>query len=186
MSVSISELWLVVLLAGVFCWVASALIHMLIKYHNADYQELANEDEVSAALRASSPAPGLYSMPFCIDMNAMGEEAMQNKFAKGPVVMISVFPNGMPQMGKLLGQQVLFFIIGSALVAYLASLALLAGADNMTVFRHVFVASFLAYGWGQIPHSIWMGQPWSNCVRYLMDSVIYAVVTAATFAWLWP
>ena len=75
-------------------------------------------------------------------------------------------------------QQVSFFIIGSVLIAYLASLSLIAGADYLMVFRHVFVASFLAYGWGQVPYSIWLGQPWSNCVRYLIDAAIYAVVTA--------
>ena len=186
MSVSVSELWLVILLAGLLCWVASALVHMLIKYHNADYKELANEDEVSAALRASSPTPALYTLPFCIDMKAMGDEAMQSKFTKGPVAMIAIMDNGMPSMGKLLGQQVLFFVIGALLIGYLATTALVAGADYMTVFRHVFVASFLAYGWAQVPYSIWMGQPWSNCLRYIIDAIIYAGVTAGCFAWLWP
>ena len=186
MSVSISELWLAILLAGVLCWVASALIHMLIKYHNADYKKLSNEREVSDALRGGSPTPALYTMPFCADMKEMGDEAMQTKFADGPVAMITVMPNGMPAMGKLLGQQILFFIVGSVLIAYLASLSLLAGADSMLVFRQVFVASFLTYGWAQIPYSIWMGQPWSNCLRYLIDALIYAVVTASTFTLFWP
>ncbi len=186
MVVSLSTLWLPVLLAGILCWVASALIHMLLKYHNSDYSELSNEDEVSAALRAGSPAPALYSMPHCTDMKEMGGESMQAKFAAGPVAMISVLPNGMPPMGKLLGQQILFFIVGSLLLAYLATLSLSAGADYMTVFRHLFVAAFLAYGWASIPYSIWMGQPWSNCIRYMVDSLIYAAVTAGTFAWLWP
>ena len=186
MSVSVSELWLAILLAGVFCWIASALIHMLIKYHNSDYKELKNEDEVSAALRAGEPSPALYTMPYCSDMKAMGEEAMQKKFTEGPVAMITVMPDGMPPMGKLLGQQILFFILGSALIAYLASLSMVASADSAMVFRQIFVASFLTYGWAQIPYSIWMGQPWSNCVRYLIDAVIYAAVTAATFGMFWP
>jgi len=186
MSVSVSELWLAILLAGVLCWVASALIHMLVKYHNSDYSELSNEDEVMAALRNSSPSPALYSMPYCVDMKAMGEESMQAKFNKGPVAMISILPNGMPPMGKLLGQQILFFIVGAALIAYLASISIAAGSEYMTVFRHVFIASFLTYGWAQVPYSIWMGQPWSNCLRYMIDALIYAAVTAGTFAWLWP
>lgn len=186
MPVSISELWLAILLAGIFCWIASALIHMLIKYHNADYKELSNEGEVSAALGAGSPAPALYTLPHCTDMKEMGEESMQKKFNDGPVAMIAVMPNGMPPMGKLLGQQVLHFLLGSCLIAYLATLSLAGGSEYMSVFRWVFVASFLTYGWAQIPYSIWMGQPWSNCVRFLIDALIYAVVTAGTFAWLWP
>lgn len=186
MSVSISELWLAILLAGVLCWAASALIHMLLKYHNADYKELPNEGEVSAVLKASSATPALYSMPYCADMKTMGEDAMQKKFNDGPVAMLTVMPDGMPPMGKLLFQQVVFFIVGALLIGYLASISVAAGADYMVVFRHVFVASFLTYGWAQIPYSIWMGQPWSNCLRYLLDALIYASVTAGTFSWMWP
>lgn len=186
MAVSITDLWLAILLAGFLCWMASALVHMLIKYHNSDYKELENEDEVSAALNAGSPAPALYTMPYCSDMSAMEDDAMQKKFADGPVAMITVLPSGMPAMGKLLGQQILFFIFGSALIAYLAAMSIGVGADSMLVFRQVFVASFMAYGWAQIPFSIWMGQPWSNCLRYLVDALIYAVITGVIFSLFWP
>ncbi len=186
MSVSLVDLWLAVLLAGVLCWVASALIHMLIKYHNADYKKLPNENAVAKVLGEQSPEPALYTLPHCIDMKEMGDESMQQKFNDGPVAMISVLPNGMPPMGKLLGQQILFFIVGAGLIGYLATLSLSAGADYMTVFRHVFVASFLTYGWAQIPYSIWMGQPWANCLRFMIDAAIYAGVTAGTFAFMWP
>jgi len=186
MTVLLSQLWLAILVAGVLCWVASALIHMLFKYHNADYSELPNESEVAAALSAKNPTPALYNLPYCEDMKQMGEESMQKKFADGPVALISLFPNGMPSMGKLLSLQFAFFIIGSALLAYLATMALSADAEYMSVFRFIFVAAFVAYGWGQVPYSIWMGQPWSNCFRYFLDALIYAAVSAGTFAWLWP
>lgn len=186
MSISVFELWMAILASGLLCWFASALIHMLIKYHNADYKQLPNEEEIAAALGANSPAPSLYTLPHCKDMKEMGDESMQKKFTTGPVAMITVLPNGMPPMGKLLAQQILFFIVGSFLIGYLATLSIATGAEFMVVFRQVFVASFLTWGWAQIPYSIWMGQPWSNCVRYLVDALIYAGVTAATFAWLWP
>jgi hypothetical protein len=100
--------------------------------------------------------------------------------------MITIMPNGMPPMGKLLTQQILFFIFGSFLIGYLASISIPGNPDFMMVFRQVFIASFLTYGWAQIPYSIWMGQPWSNCIRYLIDALIYAAATAATFSYLWP
>lgn len=186
MSVAVFELWLAILVAGLLCWVASALIHMLFKYHNADYKELSNEYAVSSALADKSQVPALYTVPYCSDMKAMGEEAMQKKFNDGPVAMITIMPNGMPSMGKLLSQQVMFFIFGSFLIGYLATISIAANTDFMMVFRPVFIASFLTYGWAQIPYSIWMGQPWSNCLRYLLDAFIYAIVTAVTFALLWP
>lgn len=186
MLISISELWLAILIAGLLCWVTSALIHMLLKYHNSDYKELPSEDVVASALKENSVAPALYTVPYCSDMKKMGEELMQKKFNDGPVAMITVMPNGMPPMGKLFVQQVLFFIFGSFLIGYLATLSIQGNTEFMAVFSHVFVASFLTYGWAQIPYSIWMGQPWSNCVRYLIDALIYAAVTAGTFAFLWP
>lgn len=186
MSASLTQLWLPILLGGLFCWITSAVFHIVIKHHNADYKKLENEDDVADTMRAGKPTPGLYHMPHCTDMKDMADEAIQNKFKQGPIAMISVFENGMPPMGKLLGQQILFFILGSLLLAYVAVLSLPAGADYMAVFRTVMVTGFLAYGWAIIPYSIWYGHPWSNCVRYLIDALIYAAVTAGTFAWLWP
>ncbi len=186
MSVSLIDLWLAILLAGLFCWIASALIHMLIKYHNADMQELSNEGEVSQALGNAKAKPGLYHMPWCGDMSNMAKPVVQEKFNKGPVAMVTIFPNGLPPMGKLLLQQFLFFIFASFLVAYVTSMAFPVGADYMTIFRFVFVIAFMAYGVGEIPFSIWYGHPWSNCLRFLIDAAIYAAVSAGTFAWLWP
>ena len=40
---------------------------MVFKWHNSDYRKLANEDEVRAAIRSASPAPGQYIIPYCAD-----------------------------------------------------------------------------------------------------------------------
>ena len=111
---------------------------------------------------------------------------MQEKLKKGPIAMTSVFENGLPPMGKLLGQQFIFFLIGCLLVAYVATITLTSASDFMGVFRLSFVVSFLTFGYGLLPYSIWLGQPWSNSLRYLIDALIYAAVVAATFSWLWP
>ncbi len=186
MSVSIMQLWLPILLGGVFCWFSSALIHMLLKYHNADYQKLSNEKEVGDALRNGNVTAGFYHMPHCTDMKEMQNEAMQEKFNKGPIAMISVFENGMPKMSKLLGQQLVYFIVACSLIAYVATLGMAISADFMVVFRFVVVISFLTFGYAVIPYSIWFGHPWAISLRYLLDAVIYATIVAATFAWLWP
>lgn len=186
MTVSILQLWIPIIAGGLLAWVSSGLIHMLIKYHNSDYNQLPNEDEVMAALRAGSPSPKMYTVPFCSDMKKMGEEPMQTKFANGPVAMIAVMPNGMPAMGKLMGQQIAYFTFGCALIAYVASLVLAPGTDCKTVFYFIGEVSFLAFGWAVIPYSIWYGHTWSSTAKYLLDAIIYAVVVAGTFALLWP
>lgn len=186
MLVSLSALWLPVLLSGVFAWLASALIHMVIKYHNSDYKQLNHEPEVALALRQSDDSPGLYSTPYCADMKEMGDPIVQQRFNEGPVAMITIMRKGMPAMGKLLGQQLLFFILGSALVAYIAAMALAPGAESMHIFHVVFVTAFAAYAWAAVPYSIWFGQPWLNTIKYFIDAAIYAAVIAGTFVWLWP
>ena len=60
------------------------------------------------------------------------------------------------------------------------------GADYLDVFRVVGVAGFLAYAAGQVPAAIWMGKPWSVTWKEVLDGLIYGLVTAGVFGWLWP
>ena len=186
MTVSLVELWLPIILGTALAWVASGLIHMVFKYHNSDYQKLSNEDEVIAAVRNGSPSVGIHHFPHCTDMSEMKNEAMQQKFIDGPVAFLTIFPKGLPNMGKLMGQQISFFLVGCALIGYCAELALAPGAEYMTVFRFVATVGFLAFGWAMIPMSIWFGHLWSTTAKYLLDALIYSLVVACTFAWLWP
>lgn len=183
---SILDLWQPVLLGGFVAWMASALIHMALKYHNSDYRQLSNEDALRSALRSAKPGMGVHSVPYCGDMGQLQDEAMQAKFREGPVALVTVFPNGLPNMGKLVGQQLLHFVLGCALVAYCATLALGPGAAYMTVFRFVSTAGFLTFGWAVIPFSIWYGHSWASTAKYLLDALVYGLVVAGCFAWLWP
>jgi hypothetical protein len=185
-SVSLLQLWMPILLGTVLAWVASALIHMLVKYHNADYLPVPNEDEVMAALRNGMPKPGIHSLPYCAEMSDMNKPEVQEKFKRGPVAMIAVFPSGLPNMGKLMTQQVGFFLAGCVLIAYCAAQVLAAGSGFLAVFRLTSSVGFLAFGWAMIPMSIWYGHPWPNTVRYLVDALVYGLVIGVSFAWLWP
>ncbi len=186
MGVSLIDLWMPILLGSLLAWIASALIHMALKYHNSDYRQLANEDEVAASIGRGAPRPGLHAIPFCVDMGKMNEPAMQAKYTNGPVAFVTVFPNGMPAMGKLVGQQMLYFLVGCALIAWCASLALVPGAAYLRVFGFVAPVAFLAFGWAVVPFSIWFGHTWSTTLKYLLDALIYGLIVAGTFAWLWP
>ena len=186
MTISILQLWLPIVLGTFLAWIASGLIHMIVKYHNSDYQRLTNEDEVMDAVRNGSPTLGIHTFPFCIDMNEMKDEGVQQRFKNGPVGFLTMLPNGLPNMGKLMGQQISFFLVGCVLIAYCATLALEPGAQYMAVFRFVAAVGFLTFGWGIIPFSIWFGHLWSMTAKYLLDALIYGLVVAGSFAWLWP
>jgi hypothetical protein len=56
----------------------------------------------------------------------------------------------------------------------------------MSVFRLVSTVGFLAFCWSNIPMSIWYGHPWSTTFKYFIDALVYALIMAGTFAWLWP
>ncbi len=186
MNVSGMALLMPAALAAVLAWIASILTHLVLKYHNSDYNRLDNEAEVASALGAGKPAPAIYNIPFCTDMKALEDPEMRKRFDDGPVAMVTVMPNGLPPMGKNIALQVTYFFIGALLVGYCASLALAPGAEYLSVFRFVSAVAFLAYGWAVIPFAIWYGHPWSVTAKYLLDGLIYGLATAGAFAWLWP
>jgi hypothetical protein len=167
-------------------FVASALIHMVIKWHNSEYQKLPNEEEVRVALRRSAGAQGQYIVPHCLDQKEMADPAMQKKLTEGPNVVIYVGPTGMPSMGKLLGTTVVYNFIISLCAGYVAKAALGAGAEYLAVFQVVGAASFLAYSGQSAADSIWKYKPWGITFKYMLDGLIYAALTAGSFAWLWP
>ncbi len=186
MTITLLQLWMPIVLGAFLAWIASALIHIVAKYHNSDYQPLSNEDEVMTAVRKGSPTLGIHMLPYCKEMSEMNDPAVQDKFNKGPVAILTVLPSGLPNMAKLMPQQIGFFLAGCILIAYCATQVLAAGADYMVVFRFVSSVGFLAFGWANIPMSIWYGHPWSTTAKYLLDALIYGLIVAGSFAWLWP
>ncbi len=182
------QLWLPILAAAIFVFVASSLIHMVFKWHNSDYRKLANEDAVAAALRAGAPSPGLYTLPHCTDMKDMQGEAMQNRFREGPVAFITVKPNGLPAMGPTLGAWFLLNLIVAAVAAVVSLHAFGFSAEDAACRAGCLggVVAFMSYFIGSASDGIWMGRPWSAVAKDLLDAIIYGVVTGLAFWWLWP
>lgn len=184
--VSLSSLWLPILVSSVLVFGVSAIIHMVLKYHNKDYKPLPNEEGVRAALRAGNPAPAQYVIPYCADMKDMGKPEMKQKYAEGPVAVINLMRPGAPAMGKYLLRWFVFILCVSFFIAYITRHAIPTGAEYLHVFRIVGAIGFLTYGVGQFPAAIWMGKPWSIAWKDALDGLVYGLVTAGTFGWLWP
>ena len=184
--VPVVELWLPILLAAVFVFVVSSILHMVIPIHKGDYKRLPDEDKVCDALRAASPSPGAYMIPCPGSMKEMGSPEMIERYKKGPVGWMTVLPNGPPTMCKSLTLWFIYSVLMSVFVAYLAGLGLAEGAEYMKVFRVTGTVAILGYAFSYFPDSIWKGQPWGNTFKFIFDGVIYGLVTAGTFAWLWP
>ncbi|HET6838023.1 MAG TPA: hypothetical protein VFH24_08260 [Gemmatimonadales bacterium] len=184
--VSLGSLWLPILLSAVFVFAASALIHMVLKYHNKDYKRLPNEDAVRAAIRSGNASPAQYVIPYCPEMKAMETPEMKQKYTEGPVAVLNLLRTGVPSMGKSLTQWFIFTLVVSLFIAYVAAHAIPAGTPYLQVFRIVGAVGFLAYGASMVQQSIWWGKPWGNTWKDVFDGLVYGLVTAGTFGWLWP
>ena len=183
--VSLTALWLPILLSAVVVFVASSIMHMVLPYHRGDYRPLPDEDKVLAALRAAGLTRGLYIFPFC-DHKNMKSPAVVEKYKQGPVGTMTIFPSGPPVMGKFLGLWFVYCLIISVFVAYLTGHTLAPGMRYLAVFRVAGAAAFLAYGVGQLSNGIWKGQTWSMTIKEVIDGLIFALLTGGIFGWLWP
>lgn len=181
----LAALWLPIVLSAVIVFIASSILHMVLPYHKSDYQKLPDEDKLLPGLRAAGLKRGLYVFPFCTQKE-MKSPAMIEKYKQGPVGMMTIFHNGPPAMPKFLGLWFAYCFVISLIVADLAAHTVYPFATQHHIFRVVGVPAFLAYGLSNVVNSIWKGQTWSMTIKEVIDGLIYAALTAATFAWLWP
>ncbi|MGB8493614.1 MAG: hypothetical protein WCE53_04370 [Candidatus Acidiferrum sp.] len=183
--VPLTALWLPIVLSSIIVFVASSIMHMLLPYHQGDYRQLPEEDKLLAALRTVGLQRGLYIFPYGTHKE-MKSPAMIEKYKQGPVGMITVFPSGPPAMPKFLGQWFAYTLIIGFFVAYLTGRTVAPGANYLGVFRVVGTAAFLAYGLGNLSNGIWKGQPWGMTLKEVIDGLVFGLLTAGTFGWLWP
>ena len=106
----ILDLWLAILLAAVFVFVVSSILHMCVPIHKSDFQGLPNEDAVMESMRAASVEPGAYMFPHCESMQDLAKPEMIEKYNQGPVGHMVVLPNGPFSMGKSLMQWFAFWV----------------------------------------------------------------------------
>lgn len=181
---TLALLWLPILLSAVFVFVASSVIHMALPIHKGDYRKLPDEAAALDALRRTAVAPGQYMFPCPTSMKDMGSPEMQAKYKQGPVGTLIVRRSGGVGMGTALAQWFAFCVVVSVFTAYLTGLARAPGEAG--VFRVAAAVATLGYAFSEVTHSIWKGIAWSTTAKFAFDGVVYALVTGATFAWLWP
>jgi hypothetical protein len=184
--VAVSALWLPILLSAVVVFIASSIMHTVLTYHRSDCHQLPEEDKLLAALRAAGLQRGLYMFPYCANPKEMKSPAMAEKYKQGPVGMLTVFPTGLPVLPKFLGMWFAFCLILSLFVACLTGRTVAPGAPLLAAFQLAATAAFLLYGLAQLANSIWKGQPWPVTLKEVLDGLIYALLTGATFGCLWP
>ena len=176
----LSDLWLPIVLSAAIVWVASAIMHMVMPHHKSELAAVQDEGKLNEAL--SGLAPGQYVFPHGTMADMKNPEFIE-KMKRGPNGVLTIWP-GPASIGRNLGLMILFNLVVGVFVAYVGSHTVDPGAEYLATFRVIGAMAFMAYGLGWIPQMVWFGGKgfWS----YSFDALVYALLTAGTFGWLWP
>lgn len=184
--VTLPALLLPILLSAVIVFVVSSIIHMVLPWHKNDFPKVPDEPRFRAAVGPLAIPPGEYMVPRCNSMAEMKAPEFKEKMTQGPVMIMTVMPNGVPGMGRALGLWFVYLLVVSIFAAYVASHGLGPDAPYLKVFQLVGASAFMAYALALWQGVIWYhGSAWRAFLSTI-DGLIYACFAAGTFGWLWP
>ena len=125
------------------------------------------------------------SFPYCTHQN-MKSPAMTEKYKQGPVGFLNILPSGPPAMPKFLIQWFLYCLLIGFFVAYLTAHTLASGVQlprRLSCRRHCCLPRL----WTGKHHQRHLeGTNVVATVKEIIDGLVYALLTAGTFGWLWP
>lgn len=179
---SVFDLWLPILLSGVATHIASTIAWTVSPHHKPEWKKLPAEDDLLDLLDEKQVAAAQYLFPYADDPKEMGTPEFQEKMKTRCRGMLVLWPKPV-SMGQAIGLTFAFFMVAAFVIGYLSSVAFAPGADRMDVFRLVFTAGLLCHAAGPFPGVFWFRQ---HFAMEVLDGVVYALITAGLFAWLWP
>jgi hypothetical protein len=182
----IASLWLPILVSAVVVFLASSIIHMGPLWHRGDFPQMPREAEAMDALRPLAIPPGDYFIPRAKDMKGYKSPEFGEKLKQGPVMVVTVMPNGPISMGKSLLQWFLFLVVIGVFVALVLSHELLPRAQYLSVFKLAATVAFMGYSLALAELSIWYRRSWILTLKGALDGLIYGLLTGGVFGWLWP
>jgi len=180
------SLWLPILLSAVLVFVVSSLIHMVSPWHKSDYPPVPNEDQVRNALRPLAIPPGDYLVPRPMGREQMKSPEFARKINEGPNLVLTVWPNGPYSMARPLAGWFIYIIVVGIFAGYVAGRALPPGSPYLQVFRFVGTVAFVGFSLALWQMSIWYRRSWSTTIKSTIDGLIYGMLMAGVFGWLWP
>lgn len=181
--VTVAQLWLPILVSAVFVFIASAFAWMALPHHKKDILPLPKESPIPGQTRDLKP--GVYMYPSCGDRKEMGTDEFKKRFNEGPWGVLNVLPSK-PNMARCMIMVFIAYVLVGVFVGYVTGLARAPGAGYLEVFRVAGATAVGIYCLGWMPHAIFHGKPARAWATDLIDGVVYGLITAGTFAWLWP
>lgn len=178
---SVVDFWLPILLSGLATHIYSTLAWIVLPHHKPDWNKLPVEDEFQQLIAANSVPAGQYLVPYAEHPNDQQSEVDQQK--QGKCVGTVILWSGPVNMGVAIAKTLSYFFVVALAIAHLCTLALRPGTEPLKVFEFVVVSSLLAHVAGQFPGVFWFRQ---RVTMDTVDKILFAVITAAIFAALWP
>ena len=137
-------------------------------------------------MRAYAFLPGDYLLPCPGGAAGMKDPKYQEMVKKGPVVILTVLPAGGSNMGTNLIQWFFYCVVVSVFAAYVTGRAVAPGSSYLDAFRFAGVTAFAGYALALWQNAIWYKRSVGTTLRTSFDGLVYALLTAGTFGWLWP
>ena len=184
--VPLAQLWVPILLSAVILFVASFILHTALPWHSDDYHRVPDEERLRAALKPLAIPPGDYVVPRPGNRGEMRSPEFIARVNEGPNMLLTVLPNGPWTMGRNLSLWFAYLLVVVMFAAYVASRVLPPGTDYLMVFRVIGTTAFLGFAVGLWQMSIWYRRAWSTTIKATIDGLIYGLLAAGVFGWLWP
>jgi hypothetical protein len=184
--VSLSALWLPIVLSAIAVFFLSFLMWMVLPHHRADYKRLPDEDALVRELEKQGARPGMYGFPHCANPAQMRDPDWVERFTKHPAGTITLKPEGGMNMGKSMLVSLLFNLLISTVVAYVTGRCLGPDAGGSQIAQVTTVIAWLAYGGALGWRPIWYFESWGVAVRGIIDALVYGAATGLLFMAFWP
>lgn len=179
----LTAFWLPVVLTTVVLFFASFLAWVVLPHHKPDVRRWPDEDRLLDFIRQSNAETGHYLFPLIADKD-MNEDWAKERYARGPWGTMTLWP-AQPRMGRNMALTVVYFFVVSTVIAFTGNLALPQDAPFLEVFQLVGLVALLAYTSGGVLREIWFTRPLRAKLMDFIDGVVFALITASLFAWLW-
>ena len=184
--VGLTALWTPILVSAVFVFITLAFVHMVPGWHQRDMSAVPAEDKVMETLRGLNVQPGEYRFPFGTTTREMESPVFVAKMKAGPVGILTIRPSGELPFGRMMGLWFVYSLLVAVLTAYVTGHTRGPGAPFLEVFRVSGAVAFCCYTVAHWQNWIWWGKSTRITLTYSVDGLLYALVTGATFGWLWP
>lgn len=180
-----SEMWLPIAISAAAVWMVSAIIWMALPHHKNDFKVLPDEGAFKQFMQGAGIPPGNYAFPHARTRADYKKEEFQNAFKLGPIGVLNVWKPGKGMAGNMIATFVVYLVV-SLLIGYVGWAALGPSMDHKRLFQVLGAAGVLAYCFAFLPNGIWFQVSRRALAMNVIDGVVYGLVTAAIFTWLWP